>query len=143
MQEKSGFSEAAFLVHFFFKVQWCCGFSKRRIWDSKSGMLKMQGNQQSAAKEGESYAHECLGELYYRQGKYAAVYEQLKQVDELNCCGLYYLGKLYDEGHAVEQNTEKAIELYRKVVDSAEEVANIVGMDQHAVKAKKRLRSWE
>ena len=39
----------------------------------------------------------------------------------------------------MEQDTEKAIELYRQVVDSAEKVANIVGMDQHAVKAKKRL----
>ena len=95
---------------------------------------------QAAAELGEEYGHECLGRLYYNTGDYDKAYEQLKMGENNNPCGLYYLGRLYDEGRGVGQDRDKAIELYQKAVDLGAEFEEAYGSDDDCEKAKERLR---
>ena len=93
----------------------------------------------AAADRGVGYGNECLGKIYFDQGDYDKAYENLLKMDETNPLGFYYMGRMYDEGHVVEQNTETAIDYYKRAVEAGTGVEEY-GEDEHAVLAKKRLQ---
>ncbi len=95
---------------------------------------------QAAADLGEGYGYECLGKKYYDMGEYEKAYEYLTKEENLNSCGFYYLGRLYDEGLGVEQDKNKAIELYQKAVESGLKYEKEYGEDEDCAKAKERLK---
>jgi TPR repeat protein len=79
-----------------------------------------------------------IAKKYEDRGNIEKAYEHLLQGEERNPCGFYYLARLYDEGHAVEQDRDKAIELYRKTIALGAEHEEY-GEDGHATMAKERL----
>lgn len=115
-----------------------CYFEKRVEENEKNLDFAMK-YYQAAADLGESYGHECLGKIYFELGDYGKAYENLKLGDGNNPLGLYYLGRLYDEGLFVDQDRMRAIELYEKAVLCGREYEEECGMDEHSEKAKERL----
>ena len=69
-----------------------------------------------AAERGESFAYDCLGALYFKIDEYENAFEYLKKTDGRNPCGLYYLGRLYEEGLGVDPDIEMAISNYKKAI---------------------------
>ncbi len=94
----------------------------------------------AAADLGVAYGHECLGKIHYNLGEYEDAYRQLIQGEDHNPCGLYYLGRLYDEGLGVEQDRNKAIELYQRAVESGSKYEEEYGVDDDCVRAEARLK---
>ena len=95
---------------------------------------------EAAALLGIGYGNECLGKLYYNLGEYDKAFESLEELEGINPCGFYYLGRLYDEGLGVEQDTAKAIELYKKASEFDDPCFSD---DDDSRKAKLRLRELE
>ena len=94
---------------------------------------------QAAADLGVGYGHECLGQVYFQLGEYDKAYDHLQLMEERNPRGLYYMGRLYDEGKVVAHNKDKAIELYRKAIECGSRYEEEYGEDVHVVMAKERL----
>ena len=113
---------------------------EQRSEGNEQNLLYAMKYYQAAADLGVGYGHECLGKLHYNLGEYKEAYEHLIQGEDRNPCGFYYLGRLYDEGLGVEQNRDKAIELYQKAVESGLKYEKEYGEDEDCAKAKKRLK---
>lgn len=112
-----------------------------RSEDNEQNLLYAKKYYRAAADLGEGYGHECLGKLHYDLGEYDKAYEHLVRDEVCNACGLYYLGRLYDEGLAVGQDRERAIELYKKAVECGLGYEEEYGEDEDCAKARERL--WE
>ena len=95
---------------------------------------------QKAGDLGVPFGYECLGAIYYNLRDYEKAYENLSKMDEKNTCGLYYMGRLYDEGRYVEKDMDKAIELYKKAIANHINYEDEYGEDEHCEMAKERLR---
>lgn len=108
--------------------------------DNPKNLIFAEKYYQAAAELGVGYGHECLGELYYIQGDYDKAHEHLLQMEERNPLGFYYMARLYDEGHAVEQDTEKAVEYYKKAIECGSKHEKEYGEDEHCSLAKARLK---
>lgn len=93
-----------------------------------------------AGLRGEVYGYECLGEIYIDLGDYDKAYEYLTKKEIKNTCGFYQLGRMYEEGLGVNQNLNKAIELYKRTVEMYEPYEEEYGPDGYAEYAKDRLR---
>ena len=78
--------------------------------------------------------------ICYGLGDYEKAYAHLQQVERVNSCGLYYWGRLYDEGHIVGKNPEKAIEYYQSAVKCTLKYEDEYGEDEHSELTKERLR---
>ena len=114
-------------------------------WEQRSegnehNLLYAMKYYQAAADLGVGYGHECLGKIHYNLGEYKEAYEHLIQGEDRNPCGFYYLGRLYDEGLGVEQDRDRAIELYLKAVESGLKYEKEYGEDEDCAKAKERLK---
>ena len=96
---------------------------------------------QKAVEHGVRYGSECLGKIYYELGEYNKAYEHLVQIDERSACGLYYMGKMYDEGKVVKKNTKNAISYYIKAVEVGSLYAEEYGEDMHTALARERLQA--
>ncbi len=120
---------------------------EKRSNDNEENLILAMKYYQAAADQGERFGNECLGQVYYKLGEYDKAYENLKNIKWRNPCGLYYLGRLYDEGRGVERNLDMAIELYKRVVKIGMEVVERYGEDDHCMMAKQRLNelgiSWQ
>lgn len=108
--------------------------------ESAENLIFAEKYYQAAADLGVRYGHECLGELYYARGDYEKAYEHLLQMEKRNPLGFYYMGRLYDEGHAVEQDMDKAVEYYKKAIECALPHEEEYGEDEHCALAKERLK---
>ena len=106
--------------------------------DDESILLAIK-HYQAAADLGVGYGHECLGEVYFKLGEYDKSYEHLLKMEGRNPCGFYYMGRLYDEGHVVAQDRNKAIEFYRKTIECGSQNEEY-GEDCHCALAKERLK---
>ena len=77
---------------------------------------------EEAYKHGIEYGLDCLADLYYhgRGGiqDYKKAYELLQSTDSDSFMKNFILGEMYDYGHYVAKDSEKATEYYRKIVDS-------------------------
>ena len=113
---------------------------EQRSEGNEQNLLYAMKYYRAAADLGVGYGHECLGKLHYNLGEYKEAYEHLIQGEDRNPCGFYYLGRLYDEGLGVEQDKNKAIELYQKAVESGLKYEEEYGEDEDCVKAKERLK---
>ena len=113
---------------------------EQRSEENEQNLLYAMKYYRAAADLGVGYGHECLGKLHYNLGEYKEAYEHLIQGEDRNPCGFYYLGRLYDEGLGVEQNRDKAIELYEKAVESGLKYEKEYGEDEDCAKAKERLK---
>ncbi len=113
---------------------------EQRAEGNEQNLLYAMKYYQAAADLGVGYGHECLGKIHYNLGEYEEAYEHLIQGEDRNPCGFYYLGRLYDEGLGVEQNRDKAIELYEKAVESGLKYEKEYGEDEDCAKAKERLK---
>ncbi len=113
---------------------------EQRSEGNEQNLLYAMKYYQAAADLGVGYGHECLGKIHYSLGEYKEAYEHLIQGEDRNPCGFYYLGRLYDEGLSVEQDKNKAIELYRKAVESGLKYEEEYGEDEDCAKAKERLK---
>ena len=94
---------------------------------------------QKAGDLGVPFGYECLGAIYYNIGEYDKAYENLAKMDGKNPCGLYYMGRLYDEGHFVKRDRSKAIELYKKAIECQKNTEEEYGEDGHSEMARIRL----
>ena len=112
---------------------------ENRSENNEENLIPAMKYYQVAADQGVRFGNECLGRIYYSLGEYDKAYEKLQDMDGNNPCGLYYMGRLYDEGHGVVRNMDKAIELYKQAVKSGMEVAGEYGWDDHCLMAKQRL----
>ena len=113
---------------------------EQRSEGNEQNLLYAMKYYQAAADLGVGYGHECLGKIHYNLGEYEEAYEHLIQGEDRNPCGFYYLGRLYDEGLGVEQDRDKAIELYQKAVESGLKYEKEYGEDEDCAKAKERLK---
>ena len=113
---------------------------EQRSEENEQNLLYAMKYYRAAADLGVGYGHECLGKIHYNLGEYEEAYEHLIQGEDRNPCGFYYLGRLYDEGLGVEQNRDKAIELYEKAVESGLKYEKEYGEDEDCAKAKERLK---
>ena len=116
---------------------------ERRADESKNYIELAEKYYQAAADQGVDYGYECLGQLYYNLGNYKKAYDSLSKKEVQNPCGLYCLGKLYDEGLYVEQDKNKAIDLYEKAVAFCDKIGEKIGVDEHGMLAKQRLCELE
>ena len=113
---------------------------EQRAEGNEQNLLYAMKYYRAAADLGVGYGHECLGKIHYNLGEYKEAYEHLIQGEDRNPCGFYYLGRLYDEGLGVEQDRDKAIELYLKAVESGLKYEEEYGEDEDCAKAKERLK---
>lgn len=98
-----------------------------------------------AADRGVDYAYACIGELYY-EGKGVKqnldkAYELFVKSGEKETMPLYYLGLMHELGQVVAQDTGKAKEYYRTIVNE-HQMAGEHG-DLHYELAGKRLAKLE
>lgn len=112
---------------------------ENRAEEDEKNLLFAEKYYQAAADLGVGYGHECLVQLYYGLGDYEKAYEHLQKMEGRNPCGFYYMGRLYDEGHVVEQNIDKAVEMYQKTVELGSKHEEY-GEDEHSALAKARLK---
>ena len=95
----------------------------------------------AAAESGTDYGYDCLAELYFELHYYEKAYECLKKPEKLEPCGMYYMGKLYEEGlGGVGKDLDKAIDYYRRVIARHAPYEEEYGEDTHCELAKKRLQ---
>ncbi len=116
----------------------CCMEKKGK--DDPEKLAQAMEYYKKAGDLGCSYGYECLGAIYYDLGDYEKAYEYLSKMNGKNPCGLYYMGRLYDEGHYVKQDMNKAIELYKMAIDSDKNTEDEYGEDGYSMQAKSRLR---
>ncbi len=90
---------------------------------------------------GTKFGYEGLAEILISEGKYEETYEYLLKSEYQNILGLYYMGYIYEKGLAVDKDVQKAIEFYKKAVDKASEYESRGVYDDHARKAKERLKA--
>ncbi len=76
---------------------------------------------QRALRKGIDYAYACLGMVYYEgdivERDYKKAYELFIQSGEVESMPLYYLGQMYEYGFYVQQDMDKALEYYHRIVD--------------------------
>ena len=94
---------------------------------------------EASTKTGMAYGYECLGKIFFELGEYDKAYENLIKTEGQGACGYYYLGRMYDEGLFVEQNTETAVNYYKKAVEKGYEPGSEYLIDDDAIAARKRL----
>ena len=115
---------------------------EKRAEEDEKNLLFAEKYYQAAADLGVGYGHECLGQLYYGLGEYEKAYEHLQKMEGRNPCGFYYMARLYDEGHAVEQDMDKAVEYYKKAIECGSKHEEY-GEDEHCALAKARLKELD
>ena len=115
---------------------------EKRSEEDERNLLFAEKYYQAAADLGVGYGHECLGQLYYGLGDYEKAYEHLLKMEGRNPCGFYYMARLYDEGHAVEQDMDKAVEYYKKAIECGSKHEEY-GEDEHCALAKARLKELD
>ena len=81
-----------------------------------------------AAEQGDAWAQNDLGEMYYNGTGVAQSYEKaagwyLKAAERGDDCAQYNLGCMYRDGTGVEQSFEKAREWYEKAAEQEYEDA--------------------
>ena len=113
---------------------------ERHTKENAENLIIAERYYQTAADLGLGYGHECLGALYYNLGDYEKAYEHLLQMEKRNTLGFYYMGRLYDEGHVVEQNLDKAMEYYKKAVECDVGYAEEYSVDMISGLARQRLK---
>ncbi len=114
-------------------------------WESHSGDQKENISLairyfQAAADLGLDYGYECLGQIRYMTGEYDKALDCLQKAETLSTHGLFYMGKLYDEGRGVKKDREKAVYYYKKVLEAGADIEKKYGPDDDIAGARKRLR---
>ncbi len=94
---------------------------------------------EASIERGEAYGYECIGKLFFELGEYDKAYENLIKTKGRGPCGYYYLGRMYDEGLGVEQNTQIALKYYKKAVEHGYDPDGECLIDDDAKDAQKRL----
>ena len=61
-------------------------------------------------------------------------------MEKRNALGFYYMGRLYDEGHVVERDRDKAVEYYKKAVECDIGTTEEEGVDMDSRMARQRLK---
>lgn len=98
---------------------------------------------QMAADSGVDYAYACIGAMYF-EGKgveqdYKRAFELFKQSGEKETMPLYYLGMMYELGLYVEQDNDKAIKYYERILNEHSNLKEYG--DEHYFLAEERIKS--
>ena len=79
---------------------------------------------EKAAKAGDTFGYECIGEIYYKGEDVPADYEKahdyFSKAETPSSNTLFYLGEMFRLGQYYEKSIERANKCYQRLVDDAD-----------------------
>lgn len=106
---------------------------------SASALLKAMEYYKLAGDNGVNTGYECLGRMYFEMKKYTLAYEYLRRPEQYTTMGLYFMGRIYEEGLGVAKDIEKAVGYYTKAVEYGDDVHEY-GDDYYGVCARSKCK---
>ncbi len=94
-----------------------------------------------AAKKGEEFGYECMGDVYFRQEKYEKAWEFFNKPKNKTTLAMYHIGYMYENGLFLEKDRGKARSYYKTIIEEnkGDPICELDDSYQRAVEAIKRM----